>query len=122
MVVVLSLATLAGACGSSGDDGGTGATTTTAGAGGGSGASGTTITISNFTFSPTPMNGQRAAAVTIENKDTTTHTVTADDNSFDTGNIAAGTSAQIMLPIKAGDYGYHCHIHNSMKGVIHVTG
>jgi plastocyanin len=125
LVAVLALATLAGACGSN-DDGGT-ASNTTAGTtatttGGSAGASGTSLTISNFTFAPTPLSAKPAAAITIENKDTATHTLTADDKSFDTGDIAPGTTGRIMLPLKPGDYAYHCDKHNYMKGVIRVTG
>jgi plastocyanin len=124
---VVSLALVAGACGSddsgsTATDGTTATTAATAASGGGAGATGTAITISNFTFAPTPLNGQRAAAVTVENKDTATHTLTADDKSFDTGDIAPGTTGRIMLPLKPGDYAYHCEKHNYMKGVIHVGG
>ena len=61
------------------------------------------------------------ATVTVMNTDTTTHTVAADDKSFDTGDIAAGASKTFVAP-KAGTYPFHCNIHNYMKGTLTVTG
>ena len=77
------------------------------------------ITISGFAFSGAT---EVAAGTTgtITNNDTAPHTVTADDGSFDTGNIAPGGTATITLDT-AGTFAYHCNIHASMKGSISVT-
>lgn len=77
------------------------------------------ITISSFTFS----GAEQVAAgttITITNNDTAPHTVSADDGSFDSGNIAPGATATITLDT-AGTFAYHCNVHNSMKGSITVT-
>jgi plastocyanin len=98
---------------------------TSAGTGGkatsGGGTSGTVITIKDFKFSPDPLKAPAGATITIKNDDTTTHTVTADDKSFDSGEVANGTSGKITLPDKAATVKYHCQIHNFMKGSIEVT-
>jgi plastocyanin len=88
---------------------------------GGNGTTGTEITIKDFEFSPDPLKAGAGATITVKNDDSTAHTVTADDDSFDTGDIAAGGTDTITLPDKAGKVAYHCNIHNSMKGTIEVT-
>ena len=58
--------------------------------------------------------------MTVDNGDDTMHTVTADDKSFDTGDIDGGAKGTITID-KPGKYTYHCDIHNYMTGVIEVT-
>jgi plastocyanin len=87
----------------------------------GAAASGTEITIKDFKFSPDPLKAKAGATITIKNDDTTTHTVTADSKSFDSGEVANGASGKITLPDKAATVTYHCQIHDFMKGSIEVT-
>jgi len=56
--------------------------------------------------------------VTFVNQDSTTHTVTASDGSFDSGDIHAGGSWTHTFA--AGTYSYHCVYHSYMKGTITV--
>jgi plastocyanin len=77
------------------------------------------ITISGFAFSGVT-EVAAGTTVTISNEDSAPHTVSADDGSFDTGNIAPGESATITLST-AGTFAYHCNVHASMKGSITVT-
>ena len=51
------------------------------------------------------------------NADGAAHTLTADDGSFDTGNLDGGASATITIDAP-GRYAYFCDIHNYMTGVI----
>ena len=53
----------------------------------------------------------------MSNADSTVHTLTADDKSFDTGNLDGGAKASITIA-KPGKYAYHCEIHNYMTGTI----
>lgn len=56
------------------------------------------------------------------NKDGTVHTATSDSGDpagFDTGTIAAGSSAQFTFTIP-GTYTYHCTFHSWMQGTIKV--
>ncbi len=58
--------------------------------------------------------------VTFVNKDTATHTVTATDNSFNSGDIAAGKSWTHTFAT-AGTFAYYCIYHSSwMKGTVFV--
>ena len=87
----------------------------------GNATTGTVITIKDFKFSPNPLKAKAGATITVKNDDSTTHTLTADDKSFDTGEVANGTSGKITLPGKAATVKYHCQIHDFMKGSIEVT-
>jgi plastocyanin len=49
------------------------------------------------------------------------HTITADDNSFDSGSIDPGGTFSFS-PSTPGTYAYHCTPHPWMKGTITVTG
>jgi plastocyanin len=83
--------------------------------GGGSGS----VSISNFKFTPASLtvSGTRIA---VANRDSTAHTVTADDgHSFDTGNVDPGSSATVTVQ-KPGTYKYHCSIHPFMHGTFVV--
>ena len=56
------------------------------------------------------------------NNDVAVHTATSDNGvspSFDTGNIAAGATAQVTLTTP-GTYTYHCTYHSWMQGKIIV--
>ena len=78
------------------------------------------ITIKDFSFGNGPINAKVGVAVAIANGDGTTHTVTADDGAFDSGNIAGGGSGTVNVA-KAGTYAFHCNIHKSMKGSLVVA-
>ena len=78
-----------------------------------------TIVIKNFSFTVGKV-ATAGATITVKNEDSTTHTVTADDGSFNTGNVDAGSSKTFTAP-KAGSYGFHCNIHSSMKATLTVT-
>ncbi|GAA2678916.1 MULTISPECIES: cupredoxin family copper-binding protein [Streptomyces violaceoruber group] len=101
------------------------------GGGGGGGATesatrssasgGTQVTIKDFTFEPASLTVSPGAKVTVVNKDSTTHTLTASKGgSFDTGDIAPGKSATFTAPSTAGDFPYACTIHPFMKGTLTV--
>ena len=57
--------------------------------------------------------------VTFLNQDSVTHTVTAFDGSFDSGDIPAGGSWTHTFA--AGTYSFHCIYHSYMKGTITVV-
>src|SRR6266699_3635244 len=77
-------------------------------------------------FSPRVLHIKVEQAVTWVNKGQTIHTVTADDHSFDSGNMDTG--AQYTRTFKQpGHYAYFCRIHGAsggvgMAGVIIVDG
>jgi plastocyanin len=53
------------------------------------------------------------------NDDSTEHTITADDGSFDSGPISSGDTFDNTFDAP-GDFGYHCSIHPFMTGVVIV--
>ena len=81
---------------------------------------GNAIVIKNFAFSPTPLRVKAGATVTVTNDDGTTHTLTADNGAFDTGDLSGGQQMTITIA-RAGKYAYHCDIHNYMTGVIEAS-
>jgi plastocyanin len=108
VILVTGLAIALSACSSSSGD--KGAKTPAGGTGG--------ITIANFKFSASTVTA--GSTVTVTNNDTPTHTVTADDGSFDV-TVDAGKTATFTAPEKAGSYKFHCKIHNFMKGTLTVA-
>ncbi len=58
--------------------------------------------------------------ITFVNKDTATHTVTASDNSFNSGDIKAAESWTHTFSTP-GTYTYYCVYHSNMKGTIKVV-
>lgn len=82
------------------------------------------VTIMNFQFTPSTVEVRVGDEVTVTNNDTAVqaaHTLTADDRSFDTGNLAPDATATLTLE-KAGTFTYRCELHSYMKGTIQVQG
>lgn len=75
--------------------------------------------IRNYVFSPTTITIKVGDSVRWTNRDSASHTATADDNSFDTGYLSSGQSKTIIFD-KAGTYNYHCTPHSWMKAKIVV--
>jgi plastocyanin len=119
VVLVLGAALLLAACSSGGGGGSSGSGTTTSS---GSEAAKVTnsITISNFMFSPMSATVAPGSTVSVTNKDSVAHTLTATGNQFDTGDINGGQTKTFTAPSKAGTYHYICNIHQYMMGTIVV--
>ena len=93
-----------------------------------SGTPGPTITITGFTFSPTPLTVDAGSTITVKNTSGSAHTVTSESAendftpgavngvSFDTGSISAGGTATFNIPANAPsgtDIPYYCKFHQS---------
>ena len=123
---LLGVAVVAGACSSSATT--TSPTTTAASSGMGSGSGSSTpsgsasITIQNFAFSPSSITVSPGEKVTVTNKDSVAHTVTANDKKFDTGDIDPGKTVTFTAPTAPGSYPYICTIHQYMTGMLVVKG
>jgi plastocyanin len=116
LLVVVPVAVALASCGGGGDSSAdTGSTRAAHNAGSAGGRQ--AVDISNFKFVPATIAVKSGARVTIANRDTTTHTATADNGSFDTGNIDPGASKAVTIS-KGGRFAYHCSIHPFMHGVI----
>lgn len=83
------------------------------------GGGGNAVTIQNFAFGPATLDVAVGTTVTWTNQDSTSHTATADDGSFDSKPIAAGATFSQTFST-AGTFTYHCSIHSSMTGTITV--
>ena len=82
-------------------------------------SSSNTVSIVNMSFTPASITVSPGTTVKWNNNDNMTHTVTGDDNSFDSGNISAGSSFSRTFSV-VGTYTYHCTIHPSMTGTVVV--
>jgi plastocyanin len=78
------------------------------------------VKIANFAYDPDPVRVEAGGKVIWQNFDSTPHTATADDGSFDTGLLEEGKlkSENFKQP---GTYAYHCEIHPSMHGTVEVV-
>jgi plastocyanin len=79
------------------------------------------VSIKNMAFSPGSLSVVAGSTVTWTNSDTTIHTVTADNGSFNSGNIAIGATYSMVFS-STGTFTYHCVLHPEMTGKIVVTG
>lgn len=90
----------------------------------GAGASGATkpdtIMISNFMFHPMVLTVRPGTTITVTNKDTVVHTLTATGGQFNTGNISPHKTKTFTAPKKTGTYHYFCAIHQFMMGKLIV--
>jgi plastocyanin len=116
-----------GACNSD-DDGGaidtsdtSETTTSTADTGAGKATGGGQVEVKGFAFSPPQLSVRVGDKVTWRFADSATHTVTADDGSFDSGGHSSGETFDHTFET-AGTFSYHCTIHGSMKGTVAVSG
>ncbi len=78
------------------------------------------VTIQNFAFQPANFTVRPGATITVVNRDSVTHTFTADGGAFNTGNIEPGRTRTVTAPEKPGTYPYRCLIHQFMTGTVTV--
>jgi plastocyanin len=79
-----------------------------------------TVEIGDSAFAPAKVTITAGQVVTWRNTSSATHTVTADDGSFESGDL--GQSDQFANLFDApGTYAYHCAIHPKMAGTVIVT-
>jgi len=77
------------------------------------------IVIKNFAFTPSTLTVAKGTRLEVRNLDGATHTLTARDGSFDTGELGGGKTAFITLNT-TGTFPYYCKIHNYMTGTVVV--
>ena len=106
-------------CGS--DDETTAGSTSTAADSAASGGEETdAVKIVDFEFTPPEITVAAGTEVTFTNDDTSPHTATADDDSFDTGKLDDGGDSGSVKLDEPGSYSYFCEFHPTMKGTIEV--
>ncbi len=115
--MALVAATALAGCGGGGssDAGSTGGSTPTGGA-----VAGDAISIKDFLYAPMVLKAKVGQDITVTNEDRAPHTITADDKSFDSGDLQQGKVFTFKVD-KAGTYTYICSIHQYMKGTLEVS-
>lgn len=78
------------------------------------------VVIKNFAFHPASLTIKHETTVIWVNQDSVTHTVTANDGSFDSGPIAPGKTFRHTFLTEGVAVRYHCTIHPSMLGRVIV--
>jgi len=86
----------------------------------GDGAQVRSVSIPGKVFVPGALDVLVGDTVVWRNGDGSTHTVTADDDSFDSGVLSPGATFARTFS-KPGRYVYHCTIHKFMHGVVRVV-
>ncbi|GAO44710.1 putative blue copper protein [Flavihumibacter petaseus NBRC 106054] len=79
-----------------------------------------TVLMENNNYSKASLTIKKGSTVTWKNNDYTTHNVTADDNSFNSGDIIAGYSYSRKFDA-SGTFPYHCTHHATMKATVVVN-
>jgi predicted lipoprotein with Yx(FWY)xxD motif/plastocyanin len=77
------------------------------------------VEIKGFAYNPATVEVAVGTTVTWTNNDSTAHTVTADDGSFQSGTLDPGKSFSFTFT-KAGSVSYHCEFHPNMTATVTV--
>jgi plastocyanin len=78
------------------------------------------VEIVDFAYDPDPVTIQEGGKVTWINRDSASHTATAEDGSFDTGTLDEGKLKSETFK-DPGTYPYFCEIHPEMRGTVEVV-
>jgi plastocyanin len=78
-----------------------------------------TVTIKDFSYGPETMVVSVGATTVWRNQDVVPHTATAQDDNWDTDEIAGGAEKAHRFD-RPGRYAYRCRYHPNMQGVIEV--
>src|SRR5215213_4140216 len=78
------------------------------------------VQVVDFAFEPGTITVPVGATVTWTNTGSRSHTVTADDGSFDSGRLDPGEQFSQTFD-KPGTFTYHCGVHPEMQGSVVVT-
>ena len=78
------------------------------------------IIVKDFTF--LNLDVKAGTKLLVQNEGPATHTLTADNGQFDTGQIASGANVSFTVPSTPGTYKVKCTIHPTrMTGELKVT-
>jgi plastocyanin len=80
----------------------------------------TNVSIVNFAFQPADLTVRVGDTVRWTNQGSASHTTTSDSSQWASPALLTGQTYEVAFP-SPGDYAYHCAIHASMTGTIHVT-
>jgi len=77
------------------------------------------VVIKNFAFAPAKVTVAKGAAIKVTNEDGATHTFSAKDGSFNTGDLGGGSRKTVKVE-QAGTFDFYCKIHTYMTGTLVV--
>lgn len=77
------------------------------------------ITMPGKLFAPNDLDVLAGTTVTWRNTDSSTHTVTEDEDVFDSGHIRPGDEFTMTF-VRSGRFEFHCTIHRFMRGSVSV--
>lgn len=75
-----------------------------------------TVAMKDFKFAPQSITINVGDTITWQNGDQAIHTATADDGSFNTGDVAIGASSQAITFNNAGTFAFYCKYHGGPNG------
>jgi|SRR4030095_14975762 plastocyanin len=75
------------------------------------------VTIQNSAFIPSEVTVMVSGSILWVNGDEAVHTVTADDGSFDSGDLQPGATFGVAFNT-VGPHPYHCKYHSEMTGIV----
>jgi plastocyanin len=107
--------------GTTGASGSTGSACTAATAVDLTGSDPFTVTIQGRAFHPDCFAAKSASAITIQNKDSVTHTFTIDGTQVDVAIQGGTTFNGESAGLAPGTYPFHCKIHPTMTGTVIVS-
>jgi plastocyanin len=73
----------------------------------------------DYEFQPAALKVAPGTSVSFTNSGDTPHTFTADDDSFDSGNVDPGDNFEHTFDA-AGTFAFHCEYHPNMEGTVTV--
>ncbi len=88
--------------------------------GGSTGPGANEVFIQGMAFVPASITVTAGTTITWTNKDAIAHTVTSNDNLFNSGSLGPGKSFTFTFA-KAGSFGYYCSIHPTMTATVIVN-
>lgn len=77
----------------------------------------TKVTIQNSAFTPSAVTVMVSGSILWVNSDNVVHTITADDGSFDSGDLQPQASFGLTFNT-VGPHPYHCKYHGEMTGIV----
>jgi len=81
-----------------------------------------TVSISNFSFSPSSITIKKGTTVTWTNRDNVAHTVVETDGKTGPGSQSIDNGKSYSFTYNTvGTFAYHCSIHPDMTGMVTVT-
>lgn len=78
------------------------------------------VWIQGMSFTPSSITVSAGTTIKWTNKDATAHTVTSNNGSFDSGNVASNGTYSYTFNT-AGSFPYHCTLHPNMTATVIVN-